>query len=259
VFVEVQGSGPPLLLLHGWAMHAGIFAGVIALLKNEYTVHAVDLPGHGRSADLRFEFSETLDALTRYLAPLPQVALVGWSLGGVLASELALAHPGRVYALLCIASSPKFVADATWRFGMAQAQFERFNLDLRADWPSVVERFLALEVFGSANEKTELRWLREQVFAHGRPNPQALQAGLAMLQNIDLRARLPALAAIPTVWLGGKRDRIVPPQAIQCAAKLSCGRAEIIERATHAPFLSHPELVLAALTRLGTDLASRGE
>jgi pimeloyl-[acyl-carrier protein] methyl ester esterase len=250
VFVEIQGSGPPLLLMHGWAMHAGIFAGVIALLKNEFTVYAVDLPGHGRSADMPFEFSETLDALKRYLEPLPEAVLVGWSLGGVLAAELAMANLGRVRALMCIGSSPKFVADPTWRFGMAQAQFERFNLDLRADWQSVVERFLALEVFGSANEKTELRWLREQVFAHGMPNPDALQSGLAMLQNIDLRSRLPALSAIPNAWLGGKRDRIVPPQAIQCAAELSSGRAEIIERAAHAPFLSHPELVLDALRRL---------
>jgi pimeloyl-[acyl-carrier protein] methyl ester esterase len=252
VFVEVQGSGPPLLLLHGWAMHAGIFAGVIALLRKQFTVHAVDLPGHGRSADERFEFTETLVALRRYLEPLPPTVLIGWSLGGVLAAELALTNPKHTRALLCIGSSPKFVADSQWQFGMAQPQFERFNLDLQADWRSVVDRFLALEVFGAPNEKTELRWLREQVFAHGMPNPQALQSGLAMLHNIDLRARLAGLAAIPNAWLGGKRDRIVPPQAIEFAAQLSGGSAEIIERAAHAPFLSHPEVVLDALTRLLT-------
>ena len=66
-------------------------------------------------------------------------------------------------------------------------------------------------------------------------------SGLKMLQSIDLRARLSDLR-VPSLWLGGRRDRIVPPQAILAAAELCAGRVEIFA-AAHAPFLTHPERV----------------
>ena len=49
--VEVVGHGPPLVLLHGWAMHGGVFAPLVARLRSRFTLHVVDLPGHGRSRD----------------------------------------------------------------------------------------------------------------------------------------------------------------------------------------------------------------
>ena len=45
--VEVIGHGPPLILLHGWAMHGGIFAPLVQALREHHTLHVVDLPGHG--------------------------------------------------------------------------------------------------------------------------------------------------------------------------------------------------------------------
>src|SRR6476646_11598564 len=49
--VEVIGQGPPLVLLHGWAMHGGVFAPLVARLRDRYTLHVVDLPGHGLSRE----------------------------------------------------------------------------------------------------------------------------------------------------------------------------------------------------------------
>src|SRR5690606_36526521 len=49
--VEIAGSGPPLVLLHGWAMHGGIFAPLVEALRAHRTLHVVDLPGHGHSRD----------------------------------------------------------------------------------------------------------------------------------------------------------------------------------------------------------------
>ena len=50
LFHEVHGQGPALVLLHGWAMHSGIFAPLVDRLAPHFTLHCVDLPGHGRSA-----------------------------------------------------------------------------------------------------------------------------------------------------------------------------------------------------------------
>ena len=238
---SVQGSGPPLLLIHGWAMHGGVFAPLMRYLESYFTVHTVDLPGHGRSFDQRFEHSDTVAELAAYLVRLEPATLVGWSLGGAIAMELALNFPNNLQAVVPIASSPCFIATADWPSGMAPKVLKSFADALALDWEAVVDRFLALEAMGSPNERSELRWLREAVYSQGKPDPAALMAGLKMLENIDLRARLGDLN-VPSLWLGGRRDRIVPPQAIIAAAELSRGRAEILA-AAHAPFLTHPESV----------------
>src|SRR3546814_12945698 len=49
--IEETGEGPPLVLLHGWAMHGGVFALLVERLRERYRLYVVDLPGHGRSRD----------------------------------------------------------------------------------------------------------------------------------------------------------------------------------------------------------------
>ncbi|MEO8742605.1 MAG: alpha/beta fold hydrolase, partial [Lysobacteraceae bacterium] len=49
--IEVRGNGPPLVLIHGWAMHSGLFGALLDRLAERRTLHLVDLPGHGRSRD----------------------------------------------------------------------------------------------------------------------------------------------------------------------------------------------------------------
>lgn len=248
--ISVHGIGPPLLLLHGWAMHGGVFAPLLPYLESHFTIHSVDLPGHGRSAAQKFELDETLTELAAYINSLDPVVLVGWSLGGAIALELALLVPATVRALICISSSPCFVTKAAWPFGMAPTAFRSFCAELTQDWETVVDRFLTLETLGSPNEKAELRWLRAAIYAHGRPEPTALMSGLTMLESIDLISRLTDLH-VPSLWLGGRRDRIVSPDAIRASAKLSGGRAEILN-AAHAPFLTHPEWVANLIIELAS-------
>ena len=59
------GAGPPLVLLHGWGLHAGFFSPLLPALARRYRVHAVDLPGHGRSARI---VPCTLDAMVDAVA-----------------------------------------------------------------------------------------------------------------------------------------------------------------------------------------------
>ena len=58
--VDVVGNGPPLVLLHGWAMHGGIFAPLVDVLREHRTLHVIDLPGHGHNRDCGVPL--TLDA-----------------------------------------------------------------------------------------------------------------------------------------------------------------------------------------------------
>jgi pimeloyl-[acyl-carrier protein] methyl ester esterase len=244
--VVVDGAGPALVLLHGWAMHGGIFAPLVERLAAHYTVHRVDLPGHGRARDdaMPLELAPLADALA---TQLPRALWIGWSLGGLVALQVAQAHPGSVRGLAMLAAPPRFVRGDGWDAGMDPAVFEQFGADLGRDFAGTLDRFLALEAYGSDHMRAELRTLREQVYAAGEPAPRALREGLAILHDADLRAGLPALQ-MPSLWLAGRRDRLVAPAAMAAAAALAPhGVMREIAGAGHAPFLTHADAVLAAL------------
>jgi pimeloyl-[acyl-carrier protein] methyl ester esterase len=240
--VEVTGRGPPLVLLHGWAMHAGIFAPLVRQLRAHCTLHLVDLPGHGLSPPGAQPF--TLPAVAAELADaLPRAVWLGWSLGGLLALELARTRPQQVRALVLLCSAPRFIRSPDWPDGMDPALVDSLATDLAANYRGTLDRFLALEAVGSDHAREELRMLRTHVYERGRPAPAVLSQGLAVLRDTDLRAALPQLAA-PSLWIAGQRDRLVHWRAVQAAAATApdAGYARVAG-AGHAPFLGHAEAV----------------
>lgn len=245
--VEVAGSGPPLVLLHGWAMHGGVFAPLAARLRDTHTLHVVDLPGHGGSRDCTVPLA--LDACACAIADaVPVAPWLGWSLGGLVALQAAHAWPDRVPALLMTCASPRFVRGEPgndWRHGVSAEIFRDFATGLRDDYRGTLDRFIALEAFGSDHARDEIRALRAEVLARGEPDPAVLADGLELLERADLRPLLPELA-VPSLWLAGRRDRLVDPRAMQAAAALAPNASmHVVEHAGHAPFLTHADAVAA--------------
>lgn len=244
--VEVVGAGPPLVLVHGWAMHGGVFAPLVERLRGQRTLHIVDLPGHGHSRACHVPLQ--LDACSRaILDSVPVAPWCGWSLGGLLALHAAATRPDRVPALAMLCATPKFVRNGDWPRGMPAETFHSFADGLRDDWRGTLARFIALEAFGSDHAREELLTLQQALFARGEPAPRVLADGLSLLEDGDLRAALPTLA-VPSLWIAGRRDRLVDPQAMQAAAGLAPrARWVRIEHAGHAPFLTHADAVATAL------------
>ena len=240
--VQLIGRGPPLVLLHGWAMHGGVFAPLVERLQATRTLHVVDLPGHGHSRDC--DVPLTLEGATQVVLDVVPVApWCGWSLGGLLALHAANTRPQRVPALMMLCATPKFVRSDDWPQGMPVEVFRSFADGLRDDWRGTLERFIALEAFGSDHARDELRMLQQDVFARGEPAPRVLADGLSLLENSDLRASLPTLD-VPSLWLSGRRDRLVDPRAMQQASSATPNaRHAQVEHAGHAPFLTHADVV----------------
>ena len=244
--IDVVGHGPPLVLLHGWAMHGGVFAPLVERLSSRFALHLVDLPGHGYSRDSGVPLR--LDACVEAIAAqVPRAPWCGWSLGGLVALHAAATRPHDVPALAMLCASPCFVRGDSWKHGVSADIFRNFADGLRNDYRGTLELFVALEAFGSDHAKDDIRSLRGELFARGEPSAEALATGLELLETSDLRGALPTLS-VPSLWIGGRRDRLVDPRAMHAAAALAPNAAvHVVEHAGHAPFLTHADGVATLL------------
>ena len=256
---ETAGSGAPLLLIHGWGMHGGMWEDAANKLAQHYRVMAVDLPGHGLSRTMKgeepvsaFSLDFIVDQLSdQFDGPL---AVCGWSLGGQVALRWALRHPQQVERLVLVASTPCFVRLDGWEHALSVEILEEFAANLQQDYAQTLRRFLSLQMRGSEQERAVLALLRESLFSRGTPDLYALEAGLEILRDSDQRGALPEVTQ-PTLVLAGGRDTLIPRQAAQyLAGQIPGARLAMIEGAAHAPFLSHPdEFVMQLMSFLKGD------
>jgi len=238
-----QGAGRPhLVLLHGWGMHPGVWGPFRAALDAHFSVHTPALPGHGDAPE-RPGWSPG-DLAADWLAAHPGAYWLGWSLGAQVALAAAALEPARVRGLLLLGATPRFVQDPGWPCAMPADDFRAFRAQCRRDPARALDRFLGLVARGGDDERGALRALRRRLGAAPRPARIALLEGLRVLEETDLRARLPALRA-PTLWVTGEGDALTPPAAARQAARNQDGaRVSFLPGAGHAPFLTHPNELL---------------
>jgi pimeloyl-[acyl-carrier protein] methyl ester esterase len=253
--MEIAGQGEPLVMLHGWGMHGGMWQALAQQLAQEFLVHSVDLPGHGFSvgrdssrhgAGVGMNSDLRLDSIVEQLSAqfLEPINLCGWSLGGIIAQRWAMREPEKIQQLVLVASTPCFANRPDWECGMPQDTLALFASELENNFAATLRRFLALQVRGSEHERELLSQLRVQLFSRGEPDVDALHGGLAILRDVDLRAALPKIKQ-PTLLIAGERDKLTPPEASHyMAQQLPDARVVEIKGAAHAPFLSHPEVVI---------------
>lgn len=254
--VEVTGHGEPLVMLHGWGMHGGVWNDAAQKLAADFQVCNVDLPGHGYSGkretgnvkrsplSLAGEGARerVLEAIVSELSAcfsMP-VNLLGWSLGGIIAQHWAVREPEKIRRIVLVNSTPCFTVREDWACAMPQETLAQFAVELEQDHAATLRRFLALQVRGSENERELLGTLRKKLFDRGEPHLEALRGGLAILRDADLRSTLSQITQ-PALVIAGERDRLTPSEASHYLARsLPHARAVVVEGAAHAPFLSHP-------------------
>ena len=256
LYLEISGTGLPLVLLHGWGLNVRVWDTLAAALHGRARLVAVDLPGHGHSpwradrAALEGQVQWIGEAVAETLGSAPY-GLLGWSLGGQLALSWAQRPPAGLAPpahLVLVAATPRFTAAPDWPHGTPEARLVRLAEGLRSDYRRTVSDFLDLQVRGSTSGEVVLEQLRAALFHHGEAQTEALAAGLELLRTVDLRASLASIA-VPALALAGQYDRVLLPAATRAlAAALPHARFAEIRRAAHAPFLSHTTEVADLLT-----------
>lgn len=244
--VKTIGSGTPLVMLPGWGWHSGIWAPIVEPLAQHFQLFLVDFPGYGESAFTADSYQ--IDEISQtLLASVPEQATwLGWSLGGMIAWWIASHYPQRVQRLVTLASSPKFVAEENWP-GIPPQTIQKFKQQLVNHYQQTLRDFLDLQLRGSANRHELLQTLQPELTAAQTVPIEALIGGLDLLQSLDLRKDLSKIMC-PSLYLFGSNDTLVPQRVVPLIQSLiPNGRCEVIPRAGHIPFLSHPEVFLKAI------------
>lgn len=239
LFWQTQGQGTrDLVLLHGWGLNSAVWQPLVTELASQFRLHLVDLPGYGRSQDFApLSLAQMADSV---LAQAPERAIwLGWSLGGLVATQAALHAPQRISQLITLASSPCFVADGEWR-GIKPAVLADFRRQLETDYAKTVSGFLALQTLGTRSARQDTRWLKEAVLALPAPSTAVLAKGLDLLADTDHRSQLAGLS-MPALRIYGRLDALVPQQVVDSVSRYwPQSQAQILTESAHAPFIAQP-------------------
>lgn len=246
VFVEVAGDGPNLTLLHGWGLNGAVWNGVRDTLAKRFTLHIIDLPGHGLSHGVAtVSLSAMADAVANAMPKRSH--LLGWSLGGLVAQELARRHAGRINKLILVATTPSFLQRDNWPQAVRPAVLTDFGNRLSNNYAATIKSFLALQVLNTPNVRNTVNSLQKAITARGTIDHDALAAALEILRTSDSREYVSTLSQ-STLVIQGDHDALTPePAARWLAEHMPNARYAMIPHAAHAPFISHRDAFLHEL------------
>ncbi|MEO0541051.1 MAG: alpha/beta hydrolase [Cyanobacteria bacterium P01_A01_bin.105] len=220
LYTEIKGQGTPILCLHGHpgsGRSMGVFTEVLA---ENFCAIAPDLRGYGRSPTRApFTMQEHLQDLDQLMQDQSKFWILGWSLGGILAIEMALRHPNRVQGLILVATAARPRGNhppIIWQDNLLTGIAGLINC-LSPAWPWNIEqlgkrslfRYLIRQHTSYAYQKLA----REGAAAYLQTSRFATQAlTQAIRQGYN---QLPALSTIqaPCLMLSGEQDRHITATA----------------------------------------------
>ena len=218
-----------LVLLPGWAMHSGVWGDFATQLSQYFTLTLIDhLPSQESIDAVGDGIVELLDDEPFYL--------LGWSLGGSVALNMAQRYPSRVKGVILLATNPCFVANEAWP-GMPLAMFRAFTQQVHLNALVTLEGFLMVQCQGVTNSHEYLETLKARFASKEMLPLNDLMQNLALLEKVDLRDMLASLTC-PVVAILSDNDALVPVTIGQAMQMLQPNlQLHIIEKAGHIPFV----------------------
>ena len=261
VAIDVMGEGDPLVVLHGLGASRRLWHRAAPLLvASGHRVLAPDLPGFGDSppAGPGFEFAEVTAALARALRRRVRrpFDLLGSSLGGAVALQLAIDYPELVRRLVLAAPAgfsprPEAIASIAGALADPALAVRRIAGVPLAVSPTARRALL----WGAVAEPHHLSRGDARLVLESSRRATRLGPALAAVLRTDLRPALARLTA-PLGLIWGERDRVVPLSSLDTIRNLRPGVvAETNADAAHIPHLEQPVQFAAAVERVLTRLA----
>lgn len=236
-----QGNGIPLVFIHGWGVNSAVWQQIIPNLADYYQVITIDLPGFGNNQHIELTDYSIANIAELIVDAIGQPAVyVGWSLGGLVASEIALEYTDHIIALITVASSPCFVEGDNWP-AIKPLILKSFHQQLANNPEKTIKGFLKIQAMGSPNVRQDIKQLSALVMQHVMPNQTTLSQSLLLLEMSDYRLLL-AKIKIPFLRCYGRLDGLVPQCVIKKIDELApLSQSVIFHNSSHAPFISEPD------------------
>jgi pimeloyl-ACP methyl ester carboxylesterase len=228
LYTYIQGQGFPLLTLHGHPGSGRSLSVFTDYYKQRFTTLAPDLRGYGKTpAPKAFEITDHLTDLIALLdrQNIPKTLVLGWSLGGIFAMELALRYPERISGLILVGTAARPWGDhppISNRDNLLTAIAGLINL-AKPGWQWNIDTFGKRSLFRHLVQQhtpaTYQFLARDAVYAFLRTSPRAHQSlNRAIGQGYNLVPDLPKIQC-PALVLMGENDRHISPIASQETAK----------------------------------------
>ena len=246
---EAEGSGPPLLLIHGLGYDRAGWGPLPQLLAREFRVLRHDNRGLGESdvpagpysvRQLADDAVAVLDA-----EGLERAHVVGTSLGGMIAQELALSHPERVDRLVLACTTP----GGAGAFPMPERSVRAFAVFPTMPFEEGIRMFVQNAL--ADDTVAERPELVEEIYAYRlahRPPLDGWQAQAAAAFTFDATQRLGSISA-PTLLLHGTADNVVDVRnTVLLAERIPHARVELFENRGHLFFWEEPERFALVVT-----------
>lgn len=265
-YLKPKKHSIPIVLLHGWGLNSAIWQPLIANLSTEFTdafyVITIDLPGFGSNVNKKISPYSLANICQHIDNTVEQPAIfLGWSLGGLVATEMALMYSDKVLGLITVASSPRFIEQRSEKVvedkvldqliwpGIKPHVLDVFHQQLQVDAKKTINSFLKLQAMGSPHVRQDIKQISQLVFQHDMANGNTLDESLKLLETSDYRSRIIDVHQ-PFLRLYGSADSLVPKSVIEQVTKLAKNNSEqhIFDRASHAPFISHLDDFTQVLT-----------
>lgn len=243
-----------LVLIHGWGLNSAVWQPFIESLPDSFfgvfNIITLDLPGFGTNVDIDihpYSLAHICQCINQTISQ-PAIYL-GWSLGGLVATEMTLRYPEKVLGLITVASSPFFLEEdkkemdnqGLWP-GIKPKILQAFHQQLQLDIKKTISGFLKIQAMGSPHIRQDIKQISQLVFQHQMPNQLTLDQSLKLLEVSDYRKRLKDISQ-PFLRIYGDADSLVPNAAIEKVRKIAENSDQlIIKQASHAPFISHTDI-----------------
>ncbi|MFV9507208.1 MAG: alpha/beta fold hydrolase [Oscillochloridaceae bacterium umkhey_bin13] len=213
---QTIGVGPPVVLIHGLLGSGRWWRHNLAALATHFQLHLIDLVGFGASCGgQRFVLRDAAAQIAAWMdrVDLPRATLIGHSMGGLIAAEVAAAYPARIERLVLVNA-------ATTPLGR---NYLRHACGLLGIVPALRPSFLSVLVSDTL-----------------RAGPRTMLQAITQLLAADATARLAAIEA-PTLLVWGGRDTLIPLRVAEAlTTQLRSARLVLIPAAGHNPMWEQP-------------------
>ena len=250
---QIFGQGKPLLLVHGWAMHSGVWAEVIEKFSGSFQIIALDLRGHGaaREAPGPYTYDCFAGDIIDLMAELAcgRITAIGWSMGVSVLLKAAAQSPELFSRFVFISGNPSLVSRPDYGCGIPAVTVQRLYRQVERTYPEGLKNFYRLLLTPKEQELLghDTRYAAMTDLS-AAPGKDAALATLACLMEEDLRPALASIAA-PTLILHGDEDAICNPKAAAFMhSHIPGSQLVMFDQTGHVPFLTRSDAVMGHLS-----------